>query len=148
MSRFLIASFCISTLFACGAPTDQLDQSSYSLSSILEFMSTFSPNTGHATPNGYAPVEGLVKYKNKKGQWRRVYNAPTLYETGKECGSASFYGRKFHGRKAATGEIFNMNKPSTACSIEILRRENGGKVKPARLVVTNQKTGRTVKYQM
>ena len=42
---------------------------------------------------------------------KELLNAPTLFTV---VGTASWYGPKFHGRKTANGEIFDMNKISAA----------------------------------
>jgi len=50
-------------------------------------------------------------------------------------GTASFYSNKFHGRKTASGEIFNQNKFTCACNVLPMGTW---------LRVTNQRNGKTV----
>lgn len=50
-------------------------------------------------------------------------------------GNVSWYGARFHGRKTASGEIFNMNKPTAAHrTLKFFRK----------VLVENPKTGRSV----
>lgn len=51
-----------------------------------------------------------------------------------ECGEASVYADKFHGKKTASGEIFDQNKPTAASKTLPL----GSHAK-----VTNKKTGKS-----
>lgn len=53
----------------------------------------------------------------------------------KQTGLASWYGRQFHGRKTASGEIFNMNAMTAAhrslplnCYIKVTNKDNGKSV--------------------
>jgi rare lipoprotein A len=54
---------------------------------------------------------------------------------GNQCGTASWYGPGFHGRKAASGETYNQNAMTAA-----------HKTLPfgTKLKVTNEKTGKSV----
>lgn len=52
-----------------------------------------------------------------------------------QTGTASWYGRQFHGRKTATGEKFNMNALTAAhptlplnCSVRVTNQSNGKSV--------------------
>jgi rare lipoprotein A len=65
----------------------------------------------------------------------RVYTPFEKQEGHQEVGQASWYGRDFHGRKTANGEIFNMHSMSAAHRTMPL---------PAYARVTNQKNGRSI----
>lgn len=65
----------------------------------------------------------------------RVYTPFEKREGHSEVGQASWYGRDFHGRKTANGEIFNMHSMSAAHRTMPL---------PAYARVTNQKNGRSI----
>jgi rare lipoprotein A len=65
----------------------------------------------------------------------RVEKAPAL----EQIGTASWYGRGFHGRKTASGERFNMNDLTAAHRTLPLG---------TRVVVTNLRTGRSVKVRI
>jgi rare lipoprotein A len=57
------------------------------------------------------------------------------FAAGNQCGTASWYGPGFHGRKAASGETYNQNAMTAA-----------HKTLPfgTKLRVTNEKTGKSV----
>ena len=59
----------------------------------------------------------------------------TSIAAGDQCGTASWYGPGFHGRKSASGETYNQNAMTAA-----------HKTLPfgTKLKVTNQKTGKSV----
>jgi rare lipoprotein A len=63
-----------------------------------------------------------------------LMTGPSL-AAGNQCGTASWYGPGFHGRKAASGEIYNQNAMTAA-----------HKTLPfgTKLRVTNEKTGKSV----
>jgi rare lipoprotein A len=57
--------------------------------------------------------EGLSPSDNEEpedGQARLRADAGTFFQAG----TASWYGKKFHGRRTATGETFDMNEPTAA----------------------------------
>ncbi len=68
-------------------------------------------------PAVYSPVErpgdcrGRHSSYTLKGRRYWVEDVPVGYT---EFGAASWYGRKFHGRKTASGEVFDMYKMSAA----------------------------------
>ncbi len=65
------------------------------------------------------------------GRWYR----PKEYETFSETGIGSWYGHKFHGRKTANGEVFNMYKMTAAHRVLPM---------PSVVRVTNLSNGRSV----
>lgn len=92
---------------------------------------------GCGTRGGYkgtAPVTAKGEYKVGKpykvsGKWYTPKEDPGYNRTG----LASWYGSKFHGRKTANGEIFNMNALTAAHTTLPL---------PSRVRVTNLENGR------
>jgi len=74
-------------------------------------------------------------YINSEGMTRKQIEAIKDHPQV-QIGIASYYGRKFHKKRTANGEIFNMNKVSAAHKTYPL----GTKVK-----VTNMKNGKSIK---
>ena len=92
----------------------------------------FSPFTRQAPQVGRYKVG---KPYRVAGRWYR----PREYEEFSERGIASWYGRKFHGRRTANGEIFDMNYPSAAHKTLPL---------PSMILVSNLENGRQVKLRV
>lgn len=89
-------------------------------------------------PAVYSPAERLGDCRGRhssyteKGRRYWVETAPVGYT---EFGAASWYGRKFHGRKTASGEVFDMYKMSAAhktlplySTVRVVNLENGREV--------------------
>lgn len=101
---------------------------------------------GGCTPWGYAPPQaqpepaaaepaaanGAQKRYSVNGRQYEVKPRRVGYS---QRGYASWYGKKFHGRQTANGEVFNMYKPSAAHKTLPL---------PSYVKVTNLKNGRNI----
>lgn len=94
----------------------------------------FAPGDIWSSSGGAKPQGGIYKIGDPYeigGQWYYPAADPTYDETG----IASWYGRKFHGRKTANGEIFDMNLLSAAHKTLPL---------PVNVKVTNLENGRSI----
>ena len=72
------------------------------------------PSQGAAgTPAGAAPAAPPAYRERSRTAWKtpRVVLRRPGYDL---VGVASWYGRRYHGRRTASGEIFNMNAPTAA----------------------------------
>ena len=70
------------------------------------------------------------------GEW---YHPLATAQGYREVGKASWYGRKFHGRKTASGEVYNMHLPTAAHRTLPL---------PTIARVTNLENGRTARIRI
>lgn len=87
---------------------------------------------GGGGPEGAGPVTGEQKVGRPyqvNGVWYHPKRDPHYNETG----IASWYGAKFHGRRTANGEIYDMNELTAAHPTLPL---------PSRVLVTNLENGR------
>lgn len=67
-----------------------------------------------ATP-GHPPGSGKPARKGEAYQVGGEWYYPLATARGyREVGKASWYGRKFHGRRTASGEVYNMHLPTAA----------------------------------
>ncbi|MHA7871795.1 MAG: septal ring lytic transglycosylase RlpA family protein, partial [Hyphococcus sp.] len=85
----------------------------------------------HGGPSAGAPHYKVGKPYKVNGRWYH----PREDADYEEVGIASWYGRDFHGRKTANGEIFDMNRLSAAHTTLPM---------PSLVEVTNLKNGRDV----
>ncbi len=113
-SRFLSAFFLISLLAACGAPANR--------TKIYE-------QQGRQTAAG-----GIYKIGTPY-QIMGVWYYPRENSNYDEIGVASWYGPKFHGRRTANGEIFDMN---------LLTAAHPTLPMPVRARVTNLENGKSI----
>lgn len=87
---------------------------------------------GGGAPQGAGPITGKQKVGRPyevNGVWYHPKRDPYYDETG----IASWYGHKFHGRRTANGEIYDMNELTAAHKTLPL---------PSRVLVTNLENGR------
>lgn len=77
-------------------------------------------------------VSGTMKPYKVRGVWYTPRHDPDYNEVG----MASWYGGQHHGRKTATGETFDMRRPSAAHKtlplpsiVEVKNLENGRKIR-------------------
>ncbi len=82
--------------------------------------------------------EGIYKV-GKPYQIKNVWYYPALDYQYDETGIASWYGQKFHGRKTANGEVYNMNDLTAAHKTLPL---------PSWVEVTNLENGRMIRLRL
>ena len=97
---------------------------------LLVFLSACA--SGSRTGGGPPPHYKVGNPYKIKGRWYYPKHDPD-YE---KVGVASWYGRQFHGRKTANGEVFDMNRLSAAHTtlplpsvVEVTNLENGRKLR-------------------
>ena len=97
---------------------------------LLVFLSACA--SGSRTVGGPPPHYKVGNPYKIKGRWYYPKHDPD-YE---KVGVASWYGRQFHGRKTANGEVFDMNRLSAAHTtlplpsvVEVTNLENGRKLR-------------------
>jgi rare lipoprotein A len=99
-----------------------------------------TPHPNKGEPNPIVGQQGMKGYKigkpyQVKGQWYR----PQEDFNYSEVGDASWYGRQFHGKHTANGEIYDMNAMTAAHRTLPL---------PSMVRVTNLNNGRSVKLRV
>jgi rare lipoprotein A len=120
LTRFAVGCALALTLTACTTPLEPLSQTAAASSATgarsrareanAPVGSSFDlqwPGRTHRT-EGLSP--GDPDAPDRDGEARLRADAGTFYQTG----TASWYGKKFHGRRTATGESFDMNEPTAA----------------------------------
>lgn len=91
--------------------------------------------------NSDSPASTKIQKSQNKAPWQKIgapykvngmWYIPASQNEYDEIGEASWYGSKFHGKKTANGEIFDMNEISIAhptlpipCLVEVTNLENG-----------------------
>jgi len=92
-----------------------------------------SPTSGHAhLPDGKGGIHKVGNPYKVGGRWYKPISDATTYD---ESGIASWYGRDFHGKYTANGEVYDMHALSAAHKTLPL---------PTLVRVTNLDNGRTV----
>lgn len=90
-------------------------------------------NIPDVTPRAEPPsASGNMLEYEQSGRWYRVLETSRGYD---ETGTASWYGRRFHGRRTSSGEPFDMYAVTAAHRTLPL---------PSYVSVTNLDTGRTI----
>ena len=94
------------------------------------------PQNIDSIPNAVPKKEALNQRTNKPYRaLGEVYTPMTSYKPYKERGIASWYGKRFHGKKTSSGETYDMYSMSAAHTILPL---------PSYVKVTNPTNGRSV----
>ena len=123
LTRFAVGCALALTLTACTTPLEHPSQTAAAPSATGDRTRAREANApvgssfdlhwpGRAYRNeGLNPGDpGDPDAPERDGEARLRANAGTFYQTG----MASWYGKKFHGRRTATGEAFDMNEPTAA----------------------------------
>ncbi len=129
-------------LAACGtAPRHQADMRHPSSSSGGGYLPGDGPGSEDAarlaaTPNAVPRDEPLHRFANRPYDALGVHYVPlTAPGSYKERGMASWYGKKFHGQRTSSGEVYNMYGMSAAHKTLPI---------PSYARVTNLKNGKSV----
>ncbi|MEO5694171.1 MAG: septal ring lytic transglycosylase RlpA family protein [Usitatibacter sp.] len=126
------------TLAACGSAPKKPEQQSRSSSKYYsdDGPPLIAPDNLAAIPDAVPRDEPFHKYANRPYTVFGVTYAPIVgKEPTRERGMASWYGRKFHGQKTSSGEIYDMFAMTAAHKTYPI---------PSYARVTNLKTGQSV----
>ena len=95
-----------------------------------------TPVNVDAVPNAVPKVESLLVRANKPySALGQRYQPMTIYQPYKKQGIASWYGKRYHGKKTSSGEVYDMYGMSAAHTILPI---------PSYVRVTNPATGASV----